>query len=192
MTPLLLFTPSTTNLSSAFKTHTQTKTHTSVPLGGWCETLSPQALHLTSTPLWSVTIHSLTVEGIGHITSSPPHRTEALHLTLENVQASSSSGLRRGARFRLRDEGQYTTASLHAEELCCFWDRRSFLSFYLWLKKADLWGYIPLTLWQTFCIQIFRLGFRSSFIIDGLIMRYHQKCNVTLSAAVLPSRCPHI
>lgn len=56
-------------------------------------------------------IHSLTVEGIGHITSPPPHRIEALHLTLEGVQASGTSGLRRGVRLRLRDEGQRTTAS---------------------------------------------------------------------------------
>lgn len=113
-------------LFSLQRTHKQKHTHLA-HLGGWRETPSPQALSfLPSTPPWSFKIHSLTVEGIGHITSSPPHRTEALHLTLENVQASSTSSLRRGERFGLWDEGQRTVASLHAEELCCFWDRRRF------------------------------------------------------------------
>lgn len=65
-------------------------------LGGFSETTSPPAS--PSTPLWSSLIHSLTVEGIGPSTSSPPHRTPALHLTLAVVQSSITWGPRRGAR----------------------------------------------------------------------------------------------
>ena len=78
------------------------KTHTSGPYS--VDGVRPFHLELSVEPLTpprSFKILSLTVEGIGHITSSPPHRTEALHLTLEIVQASSPSVLRRGERFGL-------------------------------------------------------------------------------------------
>lgn len=120
---------------------TQKHTHTqSIQVDGVRPFHLKFSLYFTSNPLWSFKILSLTVEGIGHITSSPPHRTEALHLTLEIVQASSTSGLRRGDRFWLRDEGQRTASSLHAEELCCFPDKRSFHGFtlfYLWLLEVN-------------------------------------------------------
>lgn len=171
--------------------------HTYTHLAHLVDGVKSSHLTLSALPLWSFKIFSLTVQGIGHITSSPPHRIEALHLTLENIQASSTSGLRRGKRFMLWAEGQCIAASLHAEELCCcFRDRRSFLwflSFNLWRKRWPLINPFDSLIGHTFCIQIFRvllwLVFQPRFIIYGLRVRYHTKCNVTLSAVVFPSRC---
>lgn len=44
------------------------------------------------------------------------------HLTLENIQTSSTSSLVRGEGFETWAEGRRAGASLHAEELCCFGD----------------------------------------------------------------------
>ena len=138
-------------------------------------------------PLWSFKIHSLTVEGIGHIGPAPPCRTEALHITLESVQAGSASGLRRGAGWRLWDEGQRTAASCMLRSSAAFQTGGVFydLSLSMFDGTDSTWAWIPLTLWRDFLhSKSIGLRFQPGFINDSMFMKYYPTCYGTSRAVI--------
>jgi len=149
-------------------------------LGGWCETISPEPLRLPYYP--PVVLKDTLINSRGHWTYDLITSLQDQNPPPNLGKCPSQQHIRPQEGFRLQDEGQCAIALFHAEELCYFRDKLRLYGFSLWLMIKVT--FVCITFWYSGCkysnVQSgVQLWLQPTFIIDGLLMRYHQKCYVT-------------